>query len=744
MGDGLRPVKAPMVTLIVLGLAFAAASAASVLAREEVPEQAVSDGKTWVAVPAQSLEVPAGSPLDLSALVPAGLAHRGPLRSQGEHLLFADGSPARLHCALLNASTFQRPEFPTHKEADALAVQLRRAGYGLIRQQFIDFRLTRGAAIDVSIDPEQLDRFFYLLYALKRNGIGWAVDILSAQGRGVRGEAWGPVSPDDLRVRMHIDPAARMLWLRLVDAVFARVNPYTGLSTLADPALMVVNGANENSFGFSATAVQPFPTGFDVPFDRWVRSRFATPQALARALPDASPAEQEGSQPIALPNSWRSEGPRSALLLRFAAAREADTARWMAAALAARGYRGMTLSGGDVNPISTGESRAALPAVEIHAYGGEVKSARGVSSLPSVTTPQGQGNWLPALTTRWYGRPILVTEYAMPYPAPYRYEAALFVPSLASFQGFGAICASTSSPIELAVPVPGSPQALRPLRPFGIGFDPSLRVQEMLAAMLFVRSDVAAGTQGVALPVGDAAFERPGSAILPGAISRLALLARFGLVPPGEQLPLGTVALPSGPVPIGEAVARLRSAGILSFDNETDPTRWRFQTSTRELTVDGRAGRVLVRTPRTEAVSSIGPDGGIALGVLTVERINAGALVAATALDGLPLQRSRRVLLLMTGDVRNSGLLLRAAGTGRYEHDGWGQLPMLMRRVQATVSLRHEAGSEGRLTVLSLRGVPLAPARLIPVDGDKPVKISLDTAAIINNPTTFFMLDFAR
>lgn len=697
----------------------------------------VADGKTWLTVPGQSLEIVAGSALDFSRLIPAATpGSLGPIVPRGEQLVFSDGSAARFNCAMVNAAPLSRPEFPTHAEADRLAVQLRRHGYTLVRQQYVDFRLTRAATADVQIDPDQLDRFFYLLAALKKNGIAWALDIVSAQGKGVRGEGWGPVSPDDLRVRMTFDPAARALWLRLVDAVFARTNPYTGATTLADPALALVVGANENSFAFSATAAQPFPTGFDAVFDRWVRARSPSPAALARAVPDLTAAERSGA-PIAVPSGWRAAGPRGALLRRFASEREVATQRWMGRMLAARGFRGPLLGANDTNAALDDQTRAALPIVDVHTYGGMIQfRSGGIFDLPSATTDEGLARWLEGPSARWFGKPITATEYDAPFPGRFRFEGGLLFPALAAMQGFQLICRTTNSPIELAVPAPAG---VRPLRAYSGGLDPNLRAQETLATMLFARGDVSPAQASAALPFGAEQFARAGSGLLPLDVARAALLVRFGLVPPGAPLRPRTVAMRPMGESIAAFVARLRAGGALPPSNRTDPAAGVFQSATGEITLDQRAGRISVVTPRTEAASTTDAAQDVALGALRIASVDAPALVGATSLDGAPLSRSRRVLLVMTGDVRNTGMQLTDLGGQRSLFGDWGRLPMLMRRVRATLALRHDTGGPARLSVLSLRGTVLAGLDLAPG-----APIDLDTAAQPEMPTTFFLLEYAR
>ncbi|MEP9403996.1 hypothetical protein [Sphingomonas sp. VNH70] len=729
------------------------------------PDVPGDGGGEWVPVPAQSLAVAAGSALDFSGLAAANPGD-GPVVVRNGRLVFdRSGAPARFNCAMVNAVE-RHSTFPTHDEADRIAVQLRRHGYTLVRQQFIDQRLTRRATRDLEVDPEALDRFFYFQAALKRNGLSLMLDIVSGNGTGIRGQAWGPSNADDLRVRMHFDPAARALWLRWVDQVFARTNPYTGRSTLADPALAFVSGANENGIAFGRSDAQPFPTGFGAYFDRWVRARLPTPARLAAAIPDLSAAERSGAAPVALPRNWRGSDARTGLLLRYVADLEVGTNRWMSERLAERGFRGPNLTNNDWNAAMTGETRSRLPVVDVHAYGGEVSSFTPGSrfQLIDATSDGGLALWTLNAGQRWLDRPMVSTEYSSPYPNPTRYETGLLFPAIAAFQQYGLICRMAFSSVEPAIPAPG--KGVIPLMSYTVGLDPAERAAETLATMLFHRGDVAPARRTVAGVLGGADFDRPGAAFLPAGIKRATLLARFGLVTPERagSLPSDVLLLSAsdGADSYGarllarvrrilrggvdaqteQLVAALRANGTLGPSNRTDATRGIFQSDTGELTIDQQQQRITVVTPRTEAASVTGATTGIALGRMRIERIDGGALLGATSLDGAPVATSRRLLLVMAGDVRNQGMQLDGAGQLR-QFRSWGSLPMAMRRITAAVTLRTGARRTGRFSVLALDGTPMA-GRAVTTDGDGSLRLALDTVAVPGRPTTFFLLEFDR
>lgn len=705
------------------------------------PTEERATAEEWLPVPAQSLEIAEDSVLNFAGrLAPAGSS--GALQMRGDGSIgFADRpGPAHFHCALLASGPQQTASFPTHDQADRLAVQLRRHGYTLARIHNIDYRLTRHGTGEMAIDPEQLDRLHYLLAALKREGIHWMLDIFSRGSRGFTAAAWNkPGSPDDLRVRLHFDPAARTAWRAFVDRVFAGRNRYTGVTTLGDPALAFIVGANENSIRFSLRPGQPHPAGLVAAFGRWQLTSPDGDHAATLGLPRLDAGEDGAS-----------------LLDRFLSDLEVGTYRWMEGALRARGFHGPLLAYHDIYPGINGRTRAALPVIDVHAYVGEVTGLEKGAEMrhSSLTEDRGLGELLTNVGARWLDRPMLASEYGAPFPNPRRFETGLLVPALAAFQGWTTLCRMAFQPIENEIPAPA---AIAPrLRSYAVGLDPIERAAETLGALLFLRGDVRPAVGTIAVPFGDEQFRQPGSMILPLPIKGAALFSRFGLIPPGKTAALPrnsyVLHLPAGGTPLGQAfkamtrgsareqlaqlAGTLRARGILPPGNRSDPLVGRYQSDTGEVFVDQAAGLVSVVTPRTEAASVADAALLVRLGTMQLSNIRGGGLVAASAMDGQPLSRSRRILLILASDARSTDMALDGSPSRRTLVD-WGRLPIEVRRMTADITLAGQGGAF--LSPLTLNGTPMGRRIVKPSSGGLTVR--LDTGAIPNHPTTFFLLE---
>lgn len=720
----------------------------------------------WLPVPPQSLEVAQGSALDFSALVPDQAGANGPLRLNADgHLSLGGSTDPRFNCGMIANGPAMTWDLPDHAAADALAVQFRRHGYNLVRFHYMDSRLMRGAKADFAFNPENVDRFYYLLAALKRNGVYWMLDMMTASNGAHLSRPGGgdAKSIDDMKLRLNYDPSAQADWVKMVDAVYNRKNPYTGQSTLSDPALAFVVGANENSIAFWSQLARDgaFPPGLAKKFDQWMKQRYPKPADLSAAMPDATSAELSGQTPIALPANWNATGPRMNFFMRFASSLEVGSYKWMQQQLRDRGYAGPLLGFPEWYKQIDNRTRSALPVTDIHAYVGEVSSyARGSQlMLPSMMDRAGLGSTTTNAAARWLDRPLVSSEYGTPFPNPYRRESGLMFPSVSAFQGYSAICRMANLSVEPAINDKGPP-----IFPYRVGVDPIARVAETLSTFLFYRRDVAEANKGVvAVPFGETEKNRIGSAFLPLEIRTSALLARFGLIDPDkvDTLPQPRTIVPLPRAPYGfsskavgkvvdmltgnaqesekRLIGTLFDNGTLPRGNATNPDRGIYQSQTGQMTLDMQGGSLRIVTPRTEAITTRADTGNVKLGALSVVSLDHGALVAATALDNKPLPQSRKILLMLAGDASNTDMAMGGRSMTRSVVD-WGQLPILLQRVQASVRLKSASAFKGDFSILGLDG-SVTQKRAISSEGDGTITLPLDTRGAAGKPTTYFLLE---
>lgn len=182
----------------------------------------------WKTVEDTSLVIRDGSPLDFSKWLPAGPAgSQGAVISGGPRGRFAFAKnpavPATLNCVSLAWSP-ATGSFPDKVMADLFARQIKVHGYNLVRIHHVEAILMTNRAVDFDFDPVQLDRFYYFLSALKKQGVYWVIDVMTSENG-----AFGNVLPNrwiekhNLKVKVHVKEDAKAHWRMLVEIGRAHV-----------------------------------------------------------------------------------------------------------------------------------------------------------------------------------------------------------------------------------------------------------------------------------------------------------------------------------------------------------------------------------------------------------------------------------------------------------------------------------------------------------------------------------------
>jgi hypothetical protein len=325
------------------------------------------------------------------------------------------------------------------------------------------------------------------------------------------------------------------------------------------------------------------------------------------------------------------------------------------------------------------------------------------------------------------------------------------------------ICRMASAPIVPGYRETGAKRS-DAIYPFSVGMDPIGRAAETLAALLFLRRDVAPSRSRVGVMLTPQYVFDSGAGVdhMPQEVSNLSLVTGVGLIW-GENGSLdsavsrwsteglmrpdrtGIRMLASdkdvdtgagkGSRRWATRVGVLEKAGILPADNRTRRAPGVFESDTGELLLETRRRRMRVVTPRTEAVVF---DRGlpIALSALTIESASGPGLLAASSLDDRPLQESGRILVVFATDALNSGM--RFAEPQRKTLLELGGLPVVMRGERATLRLTHQRPEQLRLYAAALNGER---TEEIPVENTaQGVRFTLDTRHLQQGPTTFFEL----
>jgi hypothetical protein len=713
---------------------------------------AAGAGETWRAVTDRELSIEPNSALDFSFLNESGPAGRHGsivIRRDG-HLAFDAqvDKPARFFCA---SQPFGIEEgFPDHTTADRYAHQLRMHGYNLARFVFVDNVLMNGRTRDFDFDPTQLDRFYYFLAALKREGIYWVLDGLTSWNAAygdVGGDRW--VRKRNVKLGVYYDPTQRAHWKGLISHLLGTVNVYTGQSPLRDPALAGVILVNEG--GLNSQIQRTASPEMNRLFEEWLIGRYGSVLNAQRhwGIWDST------SSQVALPRKVWTTSPKMADTQRFYYELQAKTIEWMSAFLLSLGYKGPVTAFDDWPTLQDHASRSNLNWIDYHVYHDQPSDFVNPGSriTQSSSLEDGLAYVREASIARHWGKPFSLTEYDQPFWNRWRFESGLAMGAYAGFQGWDLLCRHASGPIELAYGM-GKGSRRKAIYPFGIGMDPVARAGETLAALLFLRGDVRAAKRRVGLILTPFYVfdEHAGIGQLPNDITRLGLITGIGLlwhstkatpaldavfdpdgVPSTLMNKLGDKVGPGTAPALSIVLSNLRKRGIL-LDNKSDGTSL-YESDTGEISLDTDAKVLEVITTRTEAAAFARTPGN--LNALNVRDASGPALVSASSLDSMALEKSRRILLILAPDAKNSGM--QFADPNEEELVRLGGLPILMRNVRVELSLRHSRPETLSLYALRLNGER---EEKLPVNviGASTIVFTLDTGSLAYGPTTFFEL----
>ena len=270
-------------------------------------------------------EAPPGSLSDASYLLDPPAGKHGYITVRDGHLYFEDGTRARFWGTNLSGEGC----FPPKEIAPKLVDRLARFGFNLVRFHGLDARwgrtiFDRRYPDTRHFDPEQLDKFDYLIYLLRRRGI--YINLNLHVGRKFT-EADGVPQAEWLAYAKYcviFDPRMIELQKEFARMLLTHRNPYTGLTYAEDPAVIIVELTNENSLfnGWVSGRLRgeqtepPRGAWADIPpyyaeeltrfYNEWLTKRYPSREALERAWGEG--AREAGEQ--LLVNGDFSEGER--------------------------------------------------------------------------------------------------------------------------------------------------------------------------------------------------------------------------------------------------------------------------------------------------------------------------------------------------------------------------------------------------------------------------------------------------
>lgn len=619
-----------------------------------------ADGAAWVELPPAREPAPGGI-LDFSALGGGPAGDEGRIVVRDGHLALA-GSGRRIR--LIGANLCYTANYPDREAADRLAARFRAMGYNAVRFHHTDIHLRAGAWEGQSshdIDAANLDRLDYLFAAMKRAGLYVTIDLYT-QRRFGRGEIAGidQVVEGDIKALVPIHEPAFAAWARLVEKWLRHVNPYTGIAWKDDPALFSICPLNEDSIA-SVWSGGPARAMYLERFAAWKRERGL----------EAPAPEKPGEDP---------------LFARFLVEVKTASDRRIEAYLRGIGVQALLTGSNWWNTMPQAFERDGFDLVDNHQYADHPVP----HWLPSRYNQQGNLTAQPTYmtpifmaATRIFGKPFCVSEWNYCAPNRFRAEGGALMGAYAALQDWDALFRfAWAHDLKL---IDGG----APLRGFDIATDPLSQLSERQVALLFRRGDVAPARRRFVYGVTMADATRQGTGdmwgrgLFPHPFNALALVSQTGSqVVDGGRGIAGAFAGVVAPEP--PPAAALAGNPHLPLA-QVPPVGDEAASDTGEIVLDRRRGVLRVATAASACVVAPGGSGWEA-GDLAVSGGDGFASVSVHAMDGQPIARSGRLLLLHLTDVANQGM--RFASPERTTLLHWGGAPHLARAGTVAVRVR--------------------------------------------------------
>ncbi len=586
-------------------------------------------GPEWT--PTQVRDIAPGTLLDFSkhADAPAGKHGRVILSPEGR-LVFENAPEQRLR--LLGVNICESANFPDKATAEQFARNMAMAGYNTVRLHHFENALNNGRGErSAEFDPERLDRLDYLVHCLKERGIYITFDLFASRALRPGETKWR----GDFKTGVCFDDASLQNWRDFAGRLLNHRNPYTGMRWADDPVFFCLNLVNENPLlkiwrsGDQAAILAEYTA--------WLAAnRLDTPE-----------------------NREKRNGP----FLRFLAERQSRTIAAMTEFL--RNDVGTKILITDINcdlhPYLA-HSRNTLDLVDNHYYHDHPSHPEGGWNPPSVFTQFSSISRYAEtprelMPTRIFGKPFLVTEYQFCHPNNFIAEAGPLMgayPALQDWDGLWRFQYSLSDK--------NLHDSSGWISYFTMANSPTMRMSEYITWFLFIRGDVRPAPKGVALKLDDSLFEADS---VPPAYSKLGLIHRIGLLPPGVTA--------KNVVPAGAALPGTGNGEIVS--------------STGEITLS-TAPEFRVVTPKSECITTGKPVA--EAGHLSFRNGNTFQTFSLHALDDRPIGESDSLLFFHLTDVKNSSEKFSGPDMTHLLH--YGKMPVLQRVGHADVSLRLPGG----------------------------------------------------
>lgn len=711
----LRALLALAFLLAARSVANAADSPASAVVIAAIPD--------WQPLAGFTTDITPGGVFDFSFLNDAPAGKYGPI------LITADGrfefqNRPGVRARFWGVNLVSSACFLDKETADRLVDRLARSGYNAVRLHHTDRILSVKDAASGTLDPAKLDQLDYLAAACKKRGLYLNIDLYSIRlfnaeemvSFGLPADAakglTGGEAATLFRSVLPFSTPAFDAWASYARALLFHRNPYTGLTWAEDPALTGICPVNEDTAGGTVEKNPPLKDLYEREFTAWLD------RDDHRAI-----LERDG---------------RGGAFGRFVIESHVRIDQRLLSFLRDLGVRTPLTGANHRNFQGTVYLREAYDYVDNHQYWDHPKFLPGKRfQLPFqfeqqsavVETARTPRN---IMASRILGKPFTVTEFNYVRPNRYRAEGVVVMPAYASLQDWdGLYNFNYASTLDALTTGNVSDN-------FALAGDPVGLLGDRLSALLFLRGDIAPATHAIVFVAEkDTAFSKRETSF-GDAYTQLGLVTRVASLagsPADLRRRPGISALvvdehsasaaPADHIYPADANLQplLADTGILP-PGSINSERQRFRSETGQITLEAAAGTLQVVTPRSELF--VLPPGATLAGETVSSVVNRTVFcsVSVVAVDGKPLAKSERLLVVHLTDAAPTGA--QFAAPDRRLMETRGDLPYLIEPGAADITLRL-VGAAPKAWAVQLDGTRLHPVPLEKTPGGW--RLHADTAA---------------
>jgi hypothetical protein len=592
-------------------------------------------------------------PIDVSFLNdgnrPAGI--HGPVKAEGDKLVFEDGTPARFWGTNLEAyALFGGQKADIANQAKRIAA----LGYNLVRLHHHDSPWVKPNVFEIgpntqSLNEQALDTLDWWVKCLEDEGVYIWLDLNVERqfqaGDGVEGLGELAKQNGTGKGFNYVDGRIEKLMQDFATRYLTRTNRYTGKAYTHDAAVMGVLVTNENDITQHFGNVMTPDKGNPIHQRMFEKAVKLVSQKLRLPFSSASKPYELGPAKLVLAELEHDFFRRSIDHLRGLGLKSpvAATSYW-----------------GDENAYCL-PSLTAGDIIDVHAYGKAETLGVNPRQAPNFVA------WIGAAQVA--GKPISITEWNVEYPNRDRFVVPPYLAAVASLQGWDA--PMLYGYLQAPVQEPEKPD------PWSTWNDPAITALMPAAAVMFRQGHVREAQKTYRLDLSrEAVFFENTNPQTSVAIRTLV-----------EQSKL-TIGLPDVPELDWDG-ARHKSADVIAVSDpgrDFLPAGQNFVVSdTGELKRDWSHGIETIDTAKSQG--AMGWIGGrhIHLTDVDIDLRTRKATVMVTSLDGKPVASSKRLLFTAVAQVASS------------PDD---KLPFLAEPIEGAITLR----GAGRL-----RMVPLSP-----------------------------------